>query len=215
MLFSYMLDHRCETNPKDILSCPSQKQSVLYFTVIKKKTSIQSSHTSWIQCLLEFFNVMKLYCKTDWQCCFVPEGSCHFQTYRSNVEALSHAVSAEGLLPLAWQSLLVALGIIAISATFVPSVTAIAMWPNDNIKSQCTGTAWVGKLKRTGCWAEIVIIRIQLMPCKCMRVMRKCGSQKVKTFIKSKINIQFTSGFTPSTNHHEQHQKHTSNIHGA
>lgn len=35
-------------------------------------------------------------------------------------------------------------GLIAISATFVPSLTAIAMWPNDNIKSQCTGKAWVG-----------------------------------------------------------------------
>lgn len=81
---------------------------------------------------------MKLYCKTDCQCYFVPEGFCHFQTYRSNAEALSHGVSAEGLLPLAWQSLLVALGLIAISATFVPSLTAVVMWPNDNIKSQCT-----------------------------------------------------------------------------
>lgn len=65
---------------------------------------------------------------------FVPEGFCHFQTYRSNVEALSHAVSTEGLLPLAWQSLLVALDLIAISATFVPSLTAIAAWPNNNTK---------------------------------------------------------------------------------
>lgn len=98
-----------------------------------------------------FFYVVKLYCKTDWQCYFVPQGFCHFQMYRSNVEAVSHAVSAEGLLPLAWQSLLVALGLIAISATFVPSLTAIAMWPNDNIKSQCTGKAWVGTKKRVGC----------------------------------------------------------------
>ena len=100
---------------------------------------------------------MSLYCKTDWQCYFVPEALCHFQTYRSNVDALSHAVSAEGLLPLAWQGLLVALGLIAISATFVPSLTAIALWPNDNIKSQCTGRAWLGTMNRI---LEIVMITV-------------------------------------------------------
>lgn len=100
--------------------------------------------------------------KKNWECYFVPEGFCHFQTYRSDVEALSHAVSAEGLLPLAQQSLLVALGLIAISATFVPSLTAIAVWPNDNIKSQCTGRARVGMLKRIGCRVEIVMIMVKL-----------------------------------------------------
>lgn len=76
------------------------------------------------------------------------------------MEALSHAVSAEGLLPLAWQSLLVALDLIAISATFVPSLTAIAAWPNNNIKSQCTRKARVGTQKWIGCRYEIVIIRV-------------------------------------------------------
>lgn len=104
---------------------------------------------SYIVFFFFFFNDVKLYCKTDWQCYSVPEGFCHFQTYRSNVEALSRAVSAEGLLPLAWQSLLVALGLIAISATFVPSLTTITMWLNDNIKKKdSTGKAWVGTMKR-------------------------------------------------------------------
>ena len=100
---------------------------------------------------------MSLYCITDWQCYFVPKALCHFQMYRSNVDALSHAVSAEGLLPLAWQGLLVALGLIAISATFVPPLTAIALWPNDNIKSQCTGRAWLGTMNRR---LEIVMITV-------------------------------------------------------
>lgn len=136
---------------------PKKKTCPLFQSEIEN--SIQFSHTSYRsnRVFFCFFYLVSLYCKTDWQCYFVPEALCHFQTYRSNVDALSHAVSAEGLLPLAWQGLLVALGLIAISATFVPSLTAIALWPNDNIKSQCTGRAWLGTMNRR---LEIVMITV-------------------------------------------------------
>lgn len=54
--------------------------------------------------MLQLCTVKKKKKKKDWQCYCDPAGSCHYQTYRSNVEALSRAVSAEGLLPLAWRS---------------------------------------------------------------------------------------------------------------
>lgn len=100
---------------------------------IKHCSYIQFSHTSKA---LRVFNVMKCYCKIDWQYYFVPEVFCQFQTYRSNVEALSHAVTTAGLLPLTWRSLLVALGSHNHQHNLCASThSAKYVWPNEHIKS--------------------------------------------------------------------------------